>query len=312
MGKYAVGVDIGGTTIKMALVSENGQVADQTAIPTQGEDGPVITVNRIAQQIEKFKQSLKPGDHLLGTGIGVPGVVDLDGGTLRYPPNLKGWEIVRLGDLMLGATKISCKVENDANVAAFGEGKFGAGKNYKSFVMVTLGTGVGGGIVLDGKIYRGVYGGAGEIGHVSINMDGPQCNCGNYGCIERYIGQKNIVEYAKNQLSRYPNSPLFGKEDQLEVKHLSEFAAKGDSFSIDVLNYVGRMLGASLVSVMHVLDVRVFVIGGGVAGAGHHIFDPALEYVSTHCLGGMKDHISIVPATLGNDAGVLGAAALVF
>lgn len=310
MEKLAIGVDIGGTTIKMALVDSLGKIIDQTSIPTQGEDGPELTVNRIANQVELFKHAVDKNDHLLGIGIGVPGVIDLDGGTLRYPPNLKGWEVVRLGEMMTQATGLPCHVENDANLAALGERKFGAGKNYPSFVMVTLGTGVGGGIVIDGKIYRGVFGGAGEIGHISINMDGPVCNCGNNGCIERYIGQKNIVEYAKLQLPRYPDSPLFGQSDTFEVKHLSEYSVKGDSFSIDILNHVGRLLGASLVSVLHILDVRVFIIGGGVSGAGSFILDPAKEYILSHCLGGMKEHITLTTALLGNDAGVLGAAAL--
>lgn len=314
MSHYAVGVDVGGTSVKLALVSEEGEVIEQTSVPTLGDESPDATVSQIAETVAAFKKNLKAGDEILGIGIGVPGVVDLDGGTVSYPPNLKGWGVVRLGDLVKKATGYETKVENDANVAAFGEGIFGSGRNHNSFIMITLGTGVGGGIVIGKKIYRGMFGGAGEIGHISIQHDGPACNCGNRGCIERYIGQQNIVDFAHQTVGKFPHSPLArtAEDRRLEVKDLGLNAVKNDEFSIHVLGHVGKLLGVALTSMLHILDIRTFIIGGGVAGAGEFILGPAEAHIKTHALASMRHSVKLIPAVLGNNAGVLGAAAMVY
>lgn len=314
MSKYAVGVDVGGTTVKLALVSESGDIFRQTSVPTLGDQAPEVTINQIRDAVKQFETHLNPNDSILGIGIGVPGVVDLDGGTVSYPPNLKGWGVVRLGDHVKKATGYETKVENDANVAAFGEGIFGAGSDYDSFIMITLGTGVGGGIVINRKIYRGVFGGAGEIGHISIQQDGPICACGNQGCIERFIGQHHIVDFAHSLLSMFPDSPLarIGHERRLEVKDLSIYANKNDQLSIHVFERIGKLLGVALTSILHILDIRTFIIGGGVAGAGDFIFKPAEDHIKSHALASMRQSVKLLPADLGNNAGVLGAAALVY
>lgn len=311
--KAALGVDIGGTSIKLALVSESGEILDQTSVLTYGDKDPDVTVGQITDYFREVKTKF-PSIRVVGTGIGVPGTVALDGGTVSFPPNLKGWGIVRLGDMVAEATGLPAFVENDANVAALGEGIYGAGMDVPSFVMVTLGTGVGGGIVIDKKIYRGVFGAAGEIGHISIDHNGPTCNCSNKGCLERYIGQRYIIDYAMEIKDKYHSSPVHDilAERALEVKDLAQLAVRGDELGITVLNRTGHLLGVGLTSIMHILDIRTFIIGGGVAGAGDHIFRPAEHYVKSHALAPMRSAFKMIPASLGNQAGVLGAAALVF
>ena len=186
-------------------------------------------MRQIAKAVESIKGKFQ-NDKLLGVGIGTPGMVDLDGGTVKNPPNLANWVVFRLGDEVAKVIKEPVKVENDANAAAVGELRFGAGKGMKNFIMITLGTGVGGGIISDGKVFRGAEGGAGRIGHTTIDYNGPLCGCGNHGCIEAYIGQKHLSRHVAEQLKSHPesliNKLLVGNMDRLEPKVISEAANK--------------------------------------------------------------------------------------
>lgn len=308
--ELALGLDVGGTSVKVGWITASGEIIHTESLPTDGEKGPDFMINQIKSHLDSRPEKSK----LKGIGVGLPGVVRPEGGTVVHPPNLKNWGIVPFGDKLSKATGLPVFCENDANLAAFGEGSYGAGKQTSSFVMVTMGTGVGGGIVINNEIYRGVFGAAGEIGHLSVQYDGPICNCGNSGCIERMIGQKYIVEYALLELPKYRESVLHQivEKGSLEVKDISEAAGNGDGFSRHILKRTGKLLGHAMVSIMHVLDIRTFIVGGGVSGAGDLVLTPARETMAQFSMGSMKHDIVVLPATLGNSAGMLGSAGLVF
>lgn len=314
MEKLVIGVDLGGTFIKAGVVNNSGEILIEDSIPTEAEKGPEHVIEQISKVILKLSENFKNGQ-ILGTGIGAPGQVDPQGG-VKYPPNFPGWTVVYLAKEVEEKTGIKTVVDNDANVAAIGEAKFGAGKGYPDFIMVTLGTGIGGGIIIGGKIYRGPTGGAGEIGHVSINFDGPKCNCGNYGCVEAYVGQKYLSSWVAKELERNPNSKIIelvnGDLSKIEPYIISLAAEKGDEFAINVWKRAGFYVGVMLASVMNLFDIKVAIVGGGVAKAGKVLFDAMNETVKSRALKPIAEKAIVIPAQLGNRAGILGAGALAF
>ena len=189
MAKYAIGVDLGGTTVKAGIVSREGEIIHQLAIPTEADKGPDYVSGRIVKAIKQVCSGINYDNRIIGIGVATPGIVSTDGNTVEAPPNFKGWDSYPLRDSVAGALEdaIPLRIENDANAAALAEAKFGAGRGKKNFLFVIWGTGVGGGIIIDGAIYHGPHGGAGEFGHGTINHEGPVCNCGNIGCIESYV-----------------------------------------------------------------------------------------------------------------------------
>lgn len=325
MEHFAIGVDLGGTAIKTASVSASGIILLEHKRPTEAAKGPDAVIENILSGIRiVLSETLKTHSRelLLGVGIGVPGVVSLDGGTISYPPNLPGWRVVRLGDILRSELERREKlllpifVENDANVAALGESAFGAGRQFNDFVMITLGTGVGGGIIMNNKIYRGVTGAAGELGHITIDYRSEHVHAGIRGSLEGLIGQKRIVDYAKSLMAATPSAMLRdlcnGDFSILDAKLLSEAAQRGDSVAVETWRFVGEALGAGLGSIVSMLDIRKFVVGGGVSGAGDFILKPARETLYRYTLKSMHEGLEILQAKLGNRAGVMGAAALCF
>ncbi len=312
--KFIIGVDLGGTYIKAGSVSKDGNLLNESSIPSMGEVGPEAVVSQIAKAVEAIKQK-HPGEELLGVGIGSPGIVDLDGGTVKYPPNLANWKVFRLGEEVSKMIGARVEVENDANAAAVGEMKFGAGKGLQNFIMITLGTGVGGGFIIDGKVFRGETGGAGEIGHTTINFDGPLCGCGNHGCVEAYVGQKYLSRRVAEQLKDHPgsliNKLIAGDTDKLEPKIISQAADQGDEFALRIWKEVGMYIGTAVASSFNLFDVTTLIVGGGVASAGKPLFDSIAATVKERVLTSLKPRVKIFKARLENSAGVIGAAALI-
>ncbi len=312
--KYIIGVDLGGTYIKAGSVSRAGNILFQTSLPSQGEIGPEAVVSQIAKAVETIKQN-HTGDELLGVGIGSPGIVDLDGGTVKYPPNLANWKIFRLGEETAGKIGTRVEVENDANAAAVGESKFGCGRGLNNFIMITLGTGVGGGFVVDGKIFRGESGGAGEIGHMTINFDGPLCGCGNHGCVEAYVGQKHLSRRVAEQLKTHPdsliNTLIGGDPERLEPKTISQAAEQGDEFALQVWNETGMYVGTAIASCFNLFDIATAIVGGGVAKAGKPLLSSIEATTRERVLSSLKPRVKVIKAELENSAGILGAAALI-
>lgn len=312
--KYAVGVDLGGTNIKIGIVSDKGKLVKSISIKTEADCGPKNVIANIIKGVELTlaKNKLK----IQGIGIGCPGVVSIKKGIVENAPNLPGWKNVKLGPIIKEKFGYKVHLENDANAAAIGELIFGSGKKLDSFVMVTLGTGVGGGIVFNKKIFRGEFGAAGEIGHISIDINGPKCNCGSTGCIEAYAGNSYLKEQIRSELKDYPDSKVW----QLIVNDLTKVSPriiqaaleKKDAYAQFVVERMGKQLGTALASLSNLLDISTFIIGGGVAGFGKPLFDSTRKTISERVLLPLRQRVLVIPAKLQNEAGIKGASSLVF
>lgn len=309
MGKYVFGVDVGGTSVKMGLFNMEGTVLETWEIPTRTENNGENILPDIAESINgkaADKDLLK--EDIVGIGIGVPGPVDKKG-IVHGAVNL-GWDIIPVTDTMEKLCGMPAKAGNDANVAALGEMWKGGGKGYESLVLVTLGTGIGGGVIVDGKLVTGATGAGGEIGHMHI-MDGEEeaCNCGGKGCLEQYGSATGIVRLAKEYLSETDSHSVL-REGELSAKAVFDAVKAEDAAAIAIAERFGEILGKGLAMIASVLNPEAFVIGGGVSKAGVVLFDyiePAFrKYVFS---GSINTKFKL--AELGNNAGIYGAAKLV-
>lgn len=312
--KFAVGVDIGGTTIKLGIVSSKGKIISKNFLKTKSDKGPKAIIKQVKKGIKELieNSNLK----IEGIGIGVPGTVKSKKGIVENPPNFVGWKRVNLSSQLKKDLNFKIFLENDANAAAVGELIFGAGKKKKSFVMITLGTGVGGGIILNRKLYRGDFGAAGEIGHITIDFNGPKCNCGSSGCIEAYAGNNYFISNVKKKLAFISNSKILELvKNNLELispKIVFDAAQLGDEFALNEISDLGSKLGIALASVCNLLDVSSIIIGGGVAGFGNLLFENIECTMKKRVLKSLTSRVKVIPAKLKNEAGIKGAAALVF
>lgn len=312
MKPYAFGVDIGGTTVKIGFFTSEGKFIEHWEIPTRKDDGGGKILPDIAKAIvKKLKEHDLTVDDLEGVGVGVPGPV-VAGGIVNKCVNL-GWDVVdvrtQLSDLLGG---VPVEVANDANVAALGEQWNGGGKGHDNVVMVTLGTGVGGGIVINGKILPGVHGAAGEIGHMKVKEgETATCGCGKKGCLEQYGSATGVVRLAKIALANNPDadSPL-RKLDPLTAKDVFDYAKTGDELSLQIVDEVGKMLGEAIAHITCVLDPDVVVIGGGVSKAGQILLDAVLKHYTPAAFHASR-HSDFKLAVLGNDAGMYGAVRMI-
>ncbi len=307
-----IGIDLGGTAIKSALVDSERGILKQFSIPTEANKGKDFLLNRLVEVVENAKKEAPEAP--VGVGIGAPGVISLDRKTVSHPPNLLGWDVVPLADVIEAGSGLPCRVENDANLAALGSSRFGVGKNYEHFVMVTLGTGVGGGIIFNRNLFRGATGGAGELGHVMIDYSGPQSNSPTQGGIEAYIGQRFLSRYAADRLRQNTNNDLFEKFkdhlEDLEPVHIYNAAKEGNPIAIDILRWAGEKLGFAIVNYVHTLDIRTIVVSGGVSRAGDFILKPAKEAALSRLMDPFKVGFEILFESLGNDIALLGAGSL--
>lgn len=314
--KYCFGIDIGGTTVKCGLFSVDGELIDKWEIPTdKSEQGKKILKDVANTVADKMREKEVVAEDVAGLGVGVPGPVLLQS-VVKGCVNL-GWaeynvkeELERELEAALGKAVISVSVENDANVAALGELWQGTGKGNRSLVMVTLGTGVGGGIVLDGKILSGATGAAGEIGHMPVLYDEPEsCNCGKKGCLEQIASATGIVRHAKRVLAGTEKASVLRKDD-LTAKDVFDAFKEKDELAQIIINDVCGCLATALAHITCVVNPEVIVIGGGVSKAGQVLIDAVSGYYKEKAFNACKD-TKIVLASLGNDAGIYGAAGLV-
>lgn len=300
--KYGFGVDLGGTTVKLAFFTREGDLLDKWEIPTVTENSGAQILPDIAASIESYLQ--KKGfdrEDILGIGIGVPGPVTKDG-TVNRCINL-GWGVFNIEKELSRLTGLSVKAGNDANVAALGECWKGSGQGCRDMVMTTLGTGVGGGIVLDGKIVYGAHGSGGEFGHMVICREETEpCSCGKYGCVEQYCSATGIVHLAKK-------GPL-GNRENLTCKDVFDAAKKKDPAALAVLEQVYRFLGEALANVCDVVNPEMVVLGGGVSKAGTMLIDGLMPWFQKHVFHAASQ-VRFSIASLGNDAGVYGACKLI-
>ena len=310
MEKRCFGVDIGGTTVKMGLFTVDGKVTDKWEIPTRKEENGKYILEDIAKAVkERIQRDTLTLEDIAGLGIGVPGPVKEDGTVLKCA-NL-GWGVFNVADTVRELTGIeNVKVGNDANVAALGEMWQGGGKGYNNLVMVTLGTGVGGGVILGGKILTGSNGAGGEIGHIRVNYEEKDvCGCGKTGCLEQYASATGVVRLAKKALEKKEKKTTLVADD-LSAKAVFDAAKAGDELAMDIVEKFGFYLGMALAHISQVIDPEVFVIGGGVARAGQIIIDEVSKNYEENVMFALKNK-AFKMAELGNDAGIYGSARMV-
>ncbi len=311
-----IGVDLGGTHLRAALVDTNsGQVSNIIQIPTGAREGHDAVMARMADLILKvIASSGEEKAAIGGVGIGVPGMLDLDRGLVVFLPNLHGtWPNVPLRDTIRNRVGLPTYMLNDARAMTFGEWKYGAGRDVDTMACFTLGTGVGGGLVINGQLHLGMGGTAGELGHASIDMNGPTCGCGNKGCIEVYAsgpaiaaaGIKAVVQGHTTRIGEMAEYDL----NRITPELVFKAAMEGDSVAKDIYNNAGFALGVAIANILVTLTPRKVVIGGGVAQAGELLFNPIRRTVNERVFVMPKDQVQIIPAELGPNAGMIGAAA---
>lgn len=310
MGKYAFGVDVGGTTVKLGLFDAEGQLLEKWEIPTNKENaGAGILPDTARSILAKMQERQISEADLAGIGIGAPGAYDSEGNLVGSSVNL-GWSDFSIPEKMKAYFNVPIKAVNDANAAAFGEMWMGAGKGYKNMVLVTLGTGVGGGIIVNEHIVTGANGAGGEIGHIHIEDNEAECcNCKNKGCLEQYASATGLVRLAKRRLAK-DDTPSILRNDKVSAKSVFDAVKEKDAVAVEIAEEFGDYLGKGLAAVAGVVNPEAFVIGGGVSKAGEILFTyirPCFEkYAYAPCR-----NAKFVLATLGNDAGIYGAAGLI-
>lgn len=309
MSRYCFGVDVGGTTVKMGLFSPDGKLLDKWEIKTRTEDdGSKILPDIAASILEKAAEKSIIKDDIIGVGIGTPGPVD-DDGVVHKAVNL-GWGVMNLEEELRKLLDITVKAGNDANVAALGEMWQGGGQGYNDVVLVTLGTGVGGGIIINGKILTGATGAGGEIGHIHMVDDEPdECGCGNHGCLEQYASATGIVRLAHRRLAASA-APSVLRDTEVSAKTVFDAVKEGDALAIEIAGEFGEYLGKGLAMVAGVCNPEIFVLGGGVSKAGTVLIDYVQKYYRQYVFHGSRE-AKFALATLGNRAGIYGAAKLV-
>ena len=310
MKKYIFGVDLGGTTVKMGLFLSSGELLHTWEIPTRTEKGGKYILGDIADYvIETLREREISKDDVEGIGIGVPGPVGADG-TVFKCVNL-GWDVFNVADRLQELTGLKVKAGNDANVAALGEMWQGGGKGCHSIVMITLGTGIGGGIILNGEILSGTNGAAGEVGHIPVWDDETEmCGCGKRGCLEQYGSATGIVRVAKRYLKAHDEPSILRQYDDFTAKEVCDAAKENDAIAIEILDLVGKTLGKALACISCVVNTEAFVIGGGVSRAGSVLLDPIEKYFKEYAFHAARD-TEFKLATLGNNAGIYGGAKMI-
>lgn len=310
MDKKVFGVDIGGTTIKMGVFSGDGELIDKWEIPTRTEDNGSKILPDIAASIRQKMEALSiERTDVAGIGISVPGPVD-DNGIVHKCVNL-GWGVFNIDEEMKKYTGVPVFAGNDANAAALGEVWRGGGKGYNNAVVVTLGTGVGGGIIVNGKILSGSSGAGGEIGHILVNREETKkCGCGNKGCLEQYASATGIARMAKAKLAEDNRDSVMRNAKSMNAKVVFDAVKAGDAVAMEVAEEFGRVLGIGLAIVADVVNPEVFVIGGGVSRGGQIVIDYIEKNYNKYVFHASRG-VKFALATLGNDAGIYGSAKLV-
>ncbi|KAF6627824.1 ROK family glucokinase [Paenibacillus sp. LX16] len=306
-----VGVDLGGTAIKVGICNENGQLLHTYEGPTETDKGVDVVIGNIEKYVRHIvEQSPYEWDQLKGVGAGVAGFTNVRDGIIVLAPNI-GFRDVPIRALLENRIGKPVKIDNDANVAALGEAWAGAGKGIENCVCYTLGTGVGGGIIINGKIYQGSSGMAGEIGHISVvpDLEAIQCGCGKMGCLETVSSATGIIRMAKDAVERGDRTSL-ALEDKIAAKEVFDAAKAGDEVALRIVNRAAFYLGKSMAAVAAVLNPELFIIGGGVSKAGDFLFEEMRRVYAKLAPEPLQKGVYIVPAVLGNDAGIVGAAGL--
>ena len=309
-----IGIDVGGTNVKIALV-DDGKIIYSNSVPTYAQMGYEYTVNNIKQAIrDLMKETETTAADIKGIGFDFPGQVDYKTGVVKLAPNIPGWVNVPIAQMIEEAFHIPTRIDNDVRCAALGEMNFGAGKGCQNFVCITVGTGIGSGLVVNGQLVRGAANAAGEIGHIKLQMkDGPICGCGDTGCLEAFASGPSIVAMAQDYLKSGKSTKFREMAGDGEIKPyiVAKEAEAGDPVAKRIFTIIGEYVGMGLVSVINLLNPEKVIIGGGVAEAGDLLLEPIRKTVMERAMVVARESVEIVPAELGNSAGVIGASMLV-
>ena len=311
--KYYVGIDFGGTGIKVGIIDENGKILIKDSFVTDPQKSGDEIVKHIAECTQKVMDDSKlPQENILGIGIGSPGLLNPETGQLKIVTNIPNLNDIYLTKGISDYLNKPAFLDNDVNTMSLGEFYYGSGKGKKNVIALTVGTGVGGGIILNGELYRGTTFTAGEIGHMSIDRDGKYCSCGNYGCLERYVGKEGIIERFEIYKSKGIETSIdkYLEDGKITPKAISMAAKDGDKISIEVLKETGEILGHAIASLVNILNPEMIIIGGGISNAGDLLMEPIRMGMLKHAYTIPASAVEIVRAQLGNDAGLVGSASL--
>jgi len=300
----SIGIDFGGTSVKLGVCRGADLLHIDEPIPTAAHPGPTALIGAMAERVAVLRQKITG---IAAIGVGVPGLVDWDHGFVHELTNVPGWKHIPLKQLLGEKTGLPCTVENDANAMGYAEWRYGAGRGLRNVVALTLGTGVGGGLVLDGKMFRGSSFSAGEIGQMSVDFDGKPGHYGNLGALEKYIGNAQITEHAQH---RYEQAGIRKEAADCTPKAIAIAAQNGDDIARQIWAEIADWLGTALSSIAWLLNPDAFIIGGGVAQAGPLLFDPLQRKVQSMLSTVVWEKLKILPAKFSNEAGIIGNAAL--
>ena len=309
----AIGIDVGGTSIKGAFINEKGEILDRFSMKVSKSAHPEEELSKLCDLIKEGINKLNK--KIDGIGIGIPGILDMDEGIVISSPNLPTWNGFNIKEFFEKRLGIETIINNDANVAALGEAKFGSGSKYQNSLMITLGTGVGGGVVIDGKLYDGHKHQGGELGHMVIVLNGRECGCGRKGCLEAYASATGLVKSTKEAMEKYPNSLLHEIEKELggiDARNAFIAESRGDKAGKEVVDNYIMYLSEGLINYCNIFRPEIIILSGGVANEGENLFSRVRKYLEEHTYG-MKGSpkVEIAPAMLGYDSGKIGAACLV-
>lgn len=314
MKKYRIGVDVGGTNIKIALVDLKGEIISSNKVPTRAEMGYEYTINTMKQAIADLMKETKTNkDMIEGIGFGFPGQIDYKNGIVKNAPNIPGWVDVPIAEVIEKEFQIPTRVDNDVRCAALGELNYGAGVGCENLICITVGTGIGSGLIVNGKLVRGASNAAGELGHIKLQMtDGPLCGCGDFGCLEAFASGPAIVSMAEEYIKGGKSTKYRELANPDITPYIvSEAAKQGDAVAARIFTIIGEYIGIGLASVVNLLNPEKIIIGGGVADAGDVLLNPIKEMIQKRAMKIAASTVQIVPAKLGNNAGVIGASLLI-
>ena len=316
MKKVAIGIDIGGTSVKLGIVNSKGKILHRSDFLTKNFPGREKFLKALTDEIGVLKKvAVKKGFEISGVGIGAPGPIRVEDGFVYFFPNIPGWKNTPFKKILTARLRMPVYLDNDANAMALAEYAFGAGKDVKNLIALTLGTGIGGGIVLNGKLFHGPAYSAAEIGHMTINEDGPLCACGSRGCIEAYVGNGYLIAEIQKRLKSGRKSILtqWIKEGKvLTPKTCGDAARAGDVFSQALWMEMGEHLATAIAALLNILNPEKIILGGGIAQNTDLLFPPLKRSLKKKAFPIAFRSVRVVPAALGVDAGLIGAAALVY
>ena len=312
-GLPILAIDLGGTKIIAAIVSGDGQVLAKERRLTLADEGPSSVINRLLSTIDHLLSSKNIDPSQLGSiSIAAAGGIDIERGLVTSSPHLPGWHDVPLRDIVRDRYRISTFLFNDASATALGEHRFGAGRGVNNLVLLTIGTGIGGGIIIDGRLYHGPSGSAGELGHMTIDVHGPRCVCGNIGCLETLVSGPAIAGKARRRITQGENSSLVeivsGKLEDITAEQIGVAAWGGDSLALKIITEAATYLGVGMVNIVNIFNPEMIIVAGGVAKLGDLLLAPARRVVKERAFPVSAQAVSIVPARLSEEAGVRGAA----